>query len=454
MKKQTKQDQRLNVVLMVSDDHGLDAGCYGNHVVKTPHLDALAEDGTKFSHAFCTASTCSPSRAVILTGLHNHANGQYGLTHKHHHFASFDNIKSLPAFLNDMGYRTARAGKYHVAPESVYHFDKTLFEGSRNTVEMSEACRSFIDSDDAKPFFLYYCPYDSHRSFDYADELPYKPNRFGNEPDGFPGVETTTYNPEDVLIPSCLPDTPECRAELAQYYQSISRMDQGIGRLIKILKETGQYDNTLIIYISDNGCAFPEAKTTLYDSGLRLPCIVRSPIHKQRGATCNAMISWADITPTILDFAEAGTEDTSFHGRSFKTIIDEENPDGWDEIYASHTFHEVTMYYPMRVIRTRRYKFIWNLASTLEYPFATDLWDSPTWQGAKQKNMEVFGARTVDAFLHRSRFELYDLEVDPNETVNLAEDPQYESLIAGFKKKLKAFQEQTNDPWIIKWYRE
>ena len=109
-----------NIVLFVTDDQGLDAGCYGNAVIQTPHLDALARDGTLFHNAFCTTASCSASRSVILTGLHNHANGHYGHQHHYHKFSSFANVGSLPVYLTKAGYRTARCGKYHVAPESVY----------------------------------------------------------------------------------------------------------------------------------------------------------------------------------------------------------------------------------------------------------------------------------------------------------------------------------------------
>ncbi len=121
-----------NVVLFVTDDQGQDAGCYGNPVIKTPNLDALAADGTRFTHAYCTTASCSPSRSVILTGLFNHANGQYGLEQRLHHFRSFENVKSLPVRLAQAGYRTARIGKFHVGPESVYRFDEQLPGNPRN----------------------------------------------------------------------------------------------------------------------------------------------------------------------------------------------------------------------------------------------------------------------------------------------------------------------------------
>jgi N-sulfoglucosamine sulfohydrolase len=119
-----KAQTRPNIVLIVSDDHGTDAlGCYGNPVIKTPALDALAKKGTRFTNAYCTAPGCSPSRSVILTGRHNHNNGMYGLEHSFHHFSSFDNVISLPVLLADNSYRTARVGKFHIAPEEVYKWE-------------------------------------------------------------------------------------------------------------------------------------------------------------------------------------------------------------------------------------------------------------------------------------------------------------------------------------------
>ena len=429
-------------------------GCYGNPVIKTPNLDKLASDGVRFTHAFCTTASCSASRSVILTGLYNHANGQYGHQHSFHHFVSFENIKSLPVLLSQAGYRTARIGKLHVAPSDVYKFDEELGAESRNPVAMAQKCKDFIAASDSHPFFLYFCPSDPHRGGGKAQELPYKPDRFGNRANDYPGVKEVKYDSKDIIVPPFLPDIPECRAELAQYYQSVSRVDSGVGQLLEILKQSGKYDSTLVIYISDNGVAFPGAKTTLYEPGMNLPCIVRNPYQKKRGFVCNAMITWADITPTILDFAGALQKETDFHGLSFKSILEQENPKGWDEIYASHTFHEITMYYPMRVIRERKHKLIWNIAHGLEYPFASDLWESSTWQAALQRGDKFYGKRSIDAYLHRSEFELYDLDEDPYEIKNLAGDAKYEKLLGELKEKLKSFQKRTNDPWIIKWQHQ
>ena len=115
---------RPNIVLIVADDHGKDAlGCYGNPLIKTPALDRLAATGTLFTRAFCTTASCSASRSVILTGLHNHANGTYGHTHGKHHFSCFENVVTLPRMMSDAGYRTGRVGKKHYAPERAFPWD-------------------------------------------------------------------------------------------------------------------------------------------------------------------------------------------------------------------------------------------------------------------------------------------------------------------------------------------
>jgi N-sulfoglucosamine sulfohydrolase len=473
-----------NVVLIVTDDQSPDAGCYGNPVLKTPHLDALAADGTRFTDAFCTTASCSASRSVILTGLHNHANGQYGHQHNYHKFSSYANIASLPVYLSNAGYRTGLCGKYHVAPESVYRFEQKIPGNSRSPVAMADNCAKFIGEKGDQPFFLYFCTSDPHRGGGTADELPNKPNRFGNPPPGksYPGITEVIYDPKDVIVPGFLPDTPTCRAEIAQYYQSISRIDQGLGRLIQILKDADQWDDTLVIYISDHGIAMPGAKTTVYEGGMRSPCIARNPYNERRGVVTNAMISWVDLTPTILDFAgildestgtvkediiaridrpERGAQTTNatqrghFHGRSFLAVLDQPEVDGWDQVCASHTFHEIQMYYPMRVVRERRYKLIWNIAYPLPFPFASDLWAAPTWQAQYQQGFYApYGAQTVGSYIQRPEFELFDIQADPHEGNNLALDPRHAELLAEMKQKLQQFQRATNDPWILKWKYE
>lgn len=445
-------NSRPNLVLLVADDHGLDGGCFGTAVPTTPCLDGLAADGVRFTQAFCTTASCAASRSVILTGLHNHTNGTYGHTHGCHHFACFDSVVSLPVLLKRGGYRTGRVGKYHHAPESVFAFDTVIPAAGRDDVRMSDNCRSFVEAEG--PFFLYWCSMNPHRDGRILASHPCRPDRFGNPDGDFPRDREQLYDDRAIPVPDYLPDTPEARAEWAQYCQSVSRLDRGVGRLLQILTACGKIDNTLIVYISDNGAAFPGAKTTLYEPGMRLPCIVRAP-GGPRGTTCDGLVSWCDLTPTFLDAAGLYAGPAAFHGDSFLRILGQEHPTDWrGEVYAAHTFHEVTNYYPMRVVRTRRHKFIWNIAHGLTYSFASDLWACATWQGVVRQQTRRYGQRAVADYLHRPRFELYDLQADPGETTNLADRPEGAELVRSFCDRLKAFQERTKDPWLHKWEYE
>jgi N-sulfoglucosamine sulfohydrolase len=308
---------------------------------------------------------------------------------------------------------------------------------------MAENAEKFIREKDDRPFFIYFCTADPHRArVGFANDRRY------------PGVKENKVSPDDVIVPHYLPDSPESREELAEYYQAVNRADQGLGRLMQALKNTGHADDTLVIYLSDNGIPFPGAKTNLYDPGMNLPLVVRSPDQKRRGVRTEAMVSWVDLVPTILEFTGAAGPDYALQGRSFLPVLEEEQPDGWNEVFGSHTFHEITMYYPMRVIRTRRYKYIRNLAHGLPYPFASDLFASKTWQGILERDASMMGARTVDAYLHRPAEELYDLQADPNEVNNLAADPDHAEVRGRLAARLKTFQQKTKDPWIVKYRYE
>ncbi len=380
----------------------------------------------------------------------------YGLEHDESHFKSFDFIKSLPVLLSGKGYLTARVGKFHVAPEEVYHFDQVLSAGKandnssvgRNPVAMAELCKPVINQK-AQPFFLYYATDDPHRSTPH-NSWP-QPNPFGNHLGARPGTKDIHYAPEEVIVPDFLPDIPMVRQELAQYYQSVSRLDQGVGRLIQMLKEAGVYDNTLIVYLSDNGIAFQGAKTTVYDPGLRLPLIVKQPKSLKAGTVADAMVSWTDLAPTVLDYAGAPDLAKHMHGQSFRDILQGASPVKRDTVFASHTFHEIEMYYPMRAIRTRHYKLIWNIAHPLDFPLTLDLINSSSWQAFRKSGDTLYGKRTLAQFLKRPPFELYDLAKDPHEVVNLTDDPAYRDIRETLIRRLKLFQQETGDPWVRKW---
>lgn len=482
-----------NIIFFITDDESPTLGCYGDRVAKTPAIDALAKDGTLFLNAFATTASCSASRSVVLSGLHNHANGQYGHQHSFHKFSSYFNVigLSLPRNLSKAGYRSGQIGKYHVSPEEVFRFDEYIKGNPRNAVQMANQAKEFITAENEKPFFLYFATSDPHRGggIDRNSKLKLKPDMFGNKQDrkSHDGVNEVFYQPKQVPIPSFLPDTPETREELAQYYQSVSRIDQGVAKLVEILKDAGLYDKTLIVFTSDHGMAFAGGKTTVYEGGLRVPFVVRNPYEKKRGIRHQAMISHIDITPTLLDFAGAldtqrnrplqwedpgkvfpapkttGPKDnrgvsaklSSYHGKSWLPVLGEPMASHWNSIFASHTFHEIQMYYPMRVFRDKKFKLIWNIAHPLPYPFASDLWAASSFQAQYQQSLSApYGKKTVRQYIHRPEFEFFKIDEDPEESNNLAGKPKFSDQLEAYKDKLKSAQKKFQDPWVMKWSYE
>lgn len=425
-----------NVLLIIADDQGLDMGAYGNDAISTPNLDKLAKTGTTFTNGFATVSSCSPSRAVIYSGLYSHTNGMYGLAHDVHNQHLLPWVQTIPALLKRNGYSTCLVGKKHILPEQSLHFDEELAPekpGPRNVEFMAGEAGKFLRSHLKKPFFLVVAFSDPHR----AEE------GFGSSDSS----KTSSYDPSKVIVPRQLPDLPAVREDLCHYYEAISRLDKGVGLVEAALQKNGLKEKTLVIYLSDNGRPFPGAKTNLYDDGIHLPLVVVSPKQQNHGVRNDAMVSWIDIVPTILQWTNAAQPSYKLPGHSLLPILDEEHSSDWDRIFASHSFHEINQYFPMRAIRTRQYKYIANLAYQLPYPVSTDIQQSPTWKAIISTPSAQLGHRTLDAFFHRPPEELYDVLKDPDETHNLAGDPSFQNVVDQMRAKLKKFQQETDDPW-------
>lgn len=422
-----------NVLLLIADDWSPLAGAYGHTVVKTPNTDRLAARGTTFLHAFCTTPSCAASRASLLTGHYSHTHGQYGHTHSFHNFRTLPHMPSIPKVLREHGYAAGIVGKEHVAPEEVYPWDFKRGGNGRDVRTMAENAAEFLRSVEGRPFYLHVGFSDPHRDF-------------GNNRT-YPGVEEVKYSPEEVEVPDFLPDIPEVRQELAEYYQSISRLDQGVGMLLDVLEESGRSDETLVILMSDHGMPFPGAKGSSFDSGHHCPLIIAKPDQTRVGIANDALVNWCNIAPTVYEWCGVPIPE-GLPERSLLPIVEEEHPAGWDETYFSHTFHEVTNYYPYRVLRGRRYKYVRNLFPELTTPLPADLWDSPTWQAVLDRNIEMMGKRPTDRFLHQDAEELFDLEADPVEAHNLIDDPDLADVAEEMRQKVKDFRMRTGDPWV------
>jgi N-sulfoglucosamine sulfohydrolase len=426
-----------NILLIVADDLGRNLGCYGEKVVRTPHLDALAASATMFDMAFASTASCSGSRSVIYTGLHTHQNGQYGLQHFFHHFMTHDHVETLPTLFNAAGYLTGIIGKVHVGPDAVYPWTVREESSTRDVQWVADRAGAFFRSAKAskQPFHLTVGFMDPHRDS----------TRSGFANDQYPGAQE--YNPGELEVPGYLTDLPAVREEMASYFGAISRMDLGVGKILERLEAEGLAEETMVVFVSDNGPPFLNSKTTLYDAGVRLPLIVRVP--GWRAAVNPTLVSFVDLLPTWLDFAGIRVGQSTRRGRSLLPLVssDEIEP-GWLEVFGSHTFHELTNYYPTRFVRTKRYKYHRNVCWKLDFPFSADLYASKSWEATRNMGQVMIGKRSLAAYVRRGPEELYDLQEDPLEVVNLAEaEPE---LVLEFRRKLEAWQRNTEDPWLFR----
>jgi N-sulfoglucosamine sulfohydrolase len=460
-------DRQKNVLLMVADDLGLMLGCYGLGAIQTPHADRLAAEGTRFTHAFASTASCSGSRSTIYTGLHTHQNGQYGLQQGWNHFQTHDHIETTPQVFNSLGYQTGIIGKVHVGPRAVYPWEWYAPSLSRDVRANAAEAGRFLDkaAETGRPFHLTVGLRDPHR-----DETR---EGFGNDEDDVRDIEVPDYQTDQVEIPGFITDVPELRTELVEYYKSISRMDLGVGLILAELAKRGLDKTTLVIFVSDNGAPFLNSKTTLYDAGVRLPLLVRQP-GSRPGVVNPNMVSFVDILPTCIAWAtghgdSAADVKTGNTGKSpkrlgtpFLAILGEEDVlpgEKWTQhIFGSHTFHEIQNYWPTRFLRDRRYKYHRNIAWRLDFPFATDLYISLSWEGIRNSGPSaggdtpevMIGRRRLRNYVFRGPEELFDLENDPEEVCNLAGRPELEEVLKSMRATLEDWQYQTDDVWLFK----
>jgi N-sulfoglucosamine sulfohydrolase len=438
---------RKNILLMIADDLGKQLGCYGNSKIQTPNLDQLAAEGTKFDQAFTSTASCSASRSVIYTGLHTHQNGQYGLHNGRHHFTTYDHVETAPSLFSKHGYHTGLIGKVHVGPSQIYPWDMRAESDSRDVASVADQASAFFDTSKSKdqPFFLTIGFIDPHRDLTRSG--------FGNVEKYDPRIKNIEYTSEDVQVEPFVNDLPGVRFEFSEYYQSISRLDQGVGMVLEELKKSGLSDDTLVIFMSDNGPPFINSKTTLYDAGVCLPLLIKCP-GTNSGVVNPNVVSYIDILPTLLDWAEhPSPKHPARIGRSLLPILSESSQlDSWSCVFGSHTFHEITNYWPTRFMRNRRFKYHRNIAWRLDFPFAADIYGSLTWEDIRNSDAtpKMIGSRPLKDYFFRPAEELYDIQADPNEVKNLAKDPEYQEVLDEMRASVEEWQRRTEDPWLYR----
>lgn len=453
-----------NTLLLVADDAGFEMGAYSNKYVQTPNLDSFAKKSLIFNYAFTSASSCSPSRAQILTGLPSHQNGMYGLHQGVHHFNVFDSVKSLPNVLKEHDVFTGIVGKKHVGPSDNFKFDyeqteehHSINQIGRNITNMKLYVRKFLEQakESKKPFFLVVAFHDPHRCGHITPQFGEFCERWGSGEIGMgtiPDWKPIYYDWRNLEVPYYLPDTEIVKQEIAAQYLTTSRLDQGVGLMLKELESSGFDKDTLVMYTSDNGPPFPGGRTNFYDAGIKEPMIIFSPENGvRRNQVTAAMTSLLDIYPTVLDVFKITTNLTQLTGKSLLPLLTQEPPtNDEDAVFGSQNFHEVTMMYPMRMIRTRRYKVIHNINHQSFFPIDQDLYTSPTFQEILNITIEkkyLPWARDLKSYYLRDEWQMFDTKVDPMEKQNLVQKPKYKKLFETLKERLLNWQMDTKDPW-------
>ncbi len=423
-----------NFLIVLADDLGAgDVGVYGGSDARTPRIDQLASEGVRFERAFVPTAMCSPSRAALYTGLHPRRNGLEA-----NHGAAHADVKSLPHYLAPLGYRSAVAGKTHVAPMAAFPFA---------WIERTpEAVTSFLDEDPERPFALVIAQNEPH--------LPWQ--------DG------AGFDPAALTVPPHLIDTPEFREARARYLSSVELADQELGRYLDLIEARGLGENTFVVFLSDHGAAFPFAKWTLYDAGLRVPLIIRWP-ENLAARKSQALVSSIDLLPTLVELA-GGDPPRTLDGESLVPLLRGERVGHRRLVFGTHVSRGVSNApdaYEIRSARSESFHYIRNLHP--DKTFTNNITEGPnllgaigiffargrfgglgvpeyweSWQAAAADDPTL--AARLERYQHRPAEELYDVRSDPAELHNLAPDRAQAAALLGMRARLDTWLAMESDP--------
>jgi N-sulfoglucosamine sulfohydrolase len=406
----------MNILLLICHDLGRRLNCYGAAGVPSLTLDWIAERGVRFANYYAASTPCSPSRGAIITGQYAHTNGLVGLTHRG--FALNPDQRTVVHDFNDGGYDTHLFGFQHEtdwnAPERLGY--RHVWRESTVADRVAEQVALFLRSPAAhsRPFFLVAGFSEVH--------LPFRHPRY--VPD----------RPEEVFVPPWLPDTLHNRRELARFAGAIRFMDQAVGQILTALDASPVADDTLLVFTTDHGAALPWAKSTLYDAGLGTALLMMGA-GAAAGQVRDALLSNVDLAPTLLDAAGLPVPER-MQGRSFLPLLSGRGDyEPRDAVFAERNFHD--HYDPVRCVRTARYKYIRSFERRPLLLLSTDVKQS---EPGRHLPPEVFRERPLE--------ELYDLECDPIERVNLVADPRVAAVKTDLAARLRRWMEETDDPLL------
>lgn len=405
--------EKPNFVFIIADDISAeDIAVYGHPVIKTPHIDALAQSGMRFNNAYLTISSCSPSRCSIITGRYPHNTGAPEL-----HTTLPDDQVKFPEILRENGYYTVLSGKNHMTK-----FTKTfdLVSAGKGPSKSADWVSILEKRPKDKPFFMWFASSDAHAPFTINDKAK-------------------VYDSAEVIIPPYMVDGPKIRKELSGYYHEVSRFDYYIGEVVKELRRQEVLDNTVIIIMADNGRPFTRAKTRLYDSGIKTPFIVHFPKIISTASVSDSLVSSIDVAATILELA--GIEkDKRIQGQSFQPIMKDPRAVVREVVFSEHNWHVNQAH--ERLVRFGDYLYIKN-----NFP-QRRLWCVEAGYPELEKAFKEGKLNEHQLNVFRNpcpEEELYHIGSDPHQLTNLAGKEETAEIIAKARKLLAEWTAQTGD---------
>ncbi|RMF43238.1 MAG: heparan N-sulfatase [Planctomycetota bacterium] len=425
-----------NVIVFIADDVSWnDYGCYGNPGVRTPHIDQLATDGIQFLNAYLTASSCSPSRASIITGRYPHNTGRAAELH----LPIASNLPWFPELLRQAGYYTVLSGKNHMSvdPEVGGESRPPAFDvidpgrAPGNSGGHARWVQHVRERPRDQPLFAWFAAYDAHRGWDADRE-------WRSELCGPP------HEPDEVIVPPFLVDDAATRRDLASYYNEITRFDYFVGQVVEELRRQEALEDTLIFVLADNGRPFPRAKTRLHDSGMKTALIAHWPHGIPRPARCRSLVSVIDLAPTILTAAGVQVAPT-MQGVPLQPLFQDPSASVRQFAFSEHNWHDYEAH--GRAVRDGQFLYIRNARPELPWQGPADSVRSPSHRSLLEaRRRGALNAAQNDVFLApRPREELYVVGDDPHQINNLVDDPRYEGDLLRMRQTLDRWIEETGD---------
>lgn len=430
--KAQNNQQQPNILYIMADDCSYnEVGCFGGLNAKTPNIDKLASEGLIFNRAYVGMSMCVPCRQELYTGLYPLESGCAW-----NHGSSKPGTKSIFHYLTDLGYRVGISGKKHATPLTVFPYINVpgFEENCVNPNEKLEDCsgiKAFMKQNQGQPFCLFVCSTNPHAPWTNGDP--------------------SAYPADQLKIPASLGVTPEVREAYSRYLAELTYFDRQVGEILKTLEETGKAENTLVMFSTEQGWQFSGGKWTNWNQGVHTGIIAKWPGKIKPGTKTDALVQFADVTPTFIDIAGGG-KNPALSGTSFLDVLIRNKENHREYVYCMHNNVPEGNPYPIRSIINKDYQYIMNLLPDSTYiekhieagAHGDTWWES--WKNASETNQrEEF---LVNRFYHRPAEELYSVKDDPNQFNNLADDPKFQNIKMKLKAELEKWRITQKDPGI------